>query len=116
MCYYSVVTINYPASGTMTLLPKQVDHIAHLANIPTTQGERERLAHEFSDTLQVVDQLRQVDVSDVEPTHQVTGLENVWREDVVEESRMFTQEEALSNATHTHNGFFVVNRILEEAN
>ncbi len=103
------------ASNTI-ISPQQVDHIAHLANIPTSPEERERLAHEFSDTLQVINQLRQVDVIGVEPTHQVTGLENIWREDLVEESRMFTQEEALKNATQTHNGYFLVNRILEEAN
>jgi len=104
---------NGKATNT-TISPEQVDHIAHLANIPTSQAERERLAHEFSDTLNVVDQLKQVDVTDVEPTHQVTGLENVWREDLVDKDSMFSQEEALQNATQTHDGFFVVKRILEE--
>lgn len=105
---------SHPTSPTSTISADQVDHIAHLANIPTTQSERNRLAHEFTDTLRVVDDLQQVDVTNIEPTHQVTGLENIWREDVVEEKRMFTQKQALANAQATHNGFFVVDRVLED--
>jgi len=45
---------------------------------------------------------------------QVTGLENATREDEVQEERMFTQEEALRNAPRTHNGYFVVDQILDK--
>jgi Asp-tRNA(Asn)/Glu-tRNA(Gln) amidotransferase C subunit len=40
---------------------------------------------------------------------------NVLREDVVEEKRMFTQEEALSNAKKTHQGFFVVDQLIDQS-
>lgn len=103
------------SSTSVNVTPEQVDHIAHLATIPTSAKERERLAHEFSDTLSVVAQLKTVDVQGVEPTHQVTGLENVWREDIAQPELSFTQAEALQNAKHTHNGFFLVDRILEDA-
>jgi aspartyl/glutamyl-tRNA(Asn/Gln) amidotransferase C subunit len=62
----------------------------------------------------VVDQLRELDTNQTQPTHQVTGLENVWREDKVDKQKMFTQEEALENSKATHQGYFVVPRILEE--
>lgn len=91
-----------------------VHHIAQLANIPVTAEEEKKLAADFNETLAVVDKLKEVDVTKVEPTHQVTGLMNVLREDAVDESRMFTQEEALANAKATHNGFFVVNQIIEQ--
>jgi len=87
--------------------------MATLADIPLRPQEEERLAKEFADTLAVIDNLRQLDVSQIEPTHQVTGLENVTREDVVNKARMFTQEEALANARQTHDGFFVVPRIID---
>ena len=68
----------------------------------------------FEETLAVIDNLREVDVQKVEPTHQVTGLENITREDVVDSKRMFTQEEALANASKTHDGYFVVPRIIDQ--
>jgi Asp-tRNA(Asn)/Glu-tRNA(Gln) amidotransferase C subunit len=49
----------------------------------------------------------------ISETSQMTGLENVFREDVVEEERMFSQKEALSNAKRTYKGFFVINTFLK---
>lgn len=89
-------------------------HIARLANIPISDKEAKDLTQAFADTLAVVDQLQEPDISQIEPTHQVTGLTNVTRQDEVDESRMFTQKQALKNAKHTHQGYFVVPRILEK--
>ncbi len=94
--------------------PKLVKHIAKLANIPISESESKNLSEAFEETLQVVDQLQQVDTKGVETTHQVTGLKNVLREDVVIEEEMFSQEEALANANNTHQGYFVVPKILEK--
>lgn len=90
-----------------------VAHIAKLALIPVTDEEKEKLAHGFNTVMGVLDVLKKVDVSHVEPTHQVTGLENVTRDDVVDKSRMFTQEEALANAPKTHDGYFVVDQVID---
>ena len=91
-----------------------VGHIAALAQIPVSEEEKNTLAKGFNTTIGVVNNLFKVDVKKVEPTHQVTGLENVFREDEIEPGRMFTQEEALQNAPRSHNGFFVVDQVLEE--
>lgn len=98
----------------MQVDPKLVAHIADLANIPISHDEEEKLAEGFTKTLSVVDELMDVDTKDVEPTHQITGLENVWREDQVDASRTFTQQEALANAKKKHNGFFVVPQLIGE--
>lgn len=95
-----------------TISPSQVQHIAVLANIPVSQLETERLAQEFDETLVVVDQLRAIDVSQTNSTHQVTGFTNVWRPDLIDESQSFTQAEALANAPVTHNGYFLVPGVL----
>lgn len=89
-----------------------VSHIAKLANIPITIEEENALEKAFEETLKVVDELKDVDVSHVAPTYQVTGLENVLREDTVDTGRMFSQAEALANAKKTHDGYFVVNQII----
>src|SRR3989338_8888654 len=75
-----------------TMNPSIVHHIAQLANIPVTADEEKKLADGFTTTLAVVDELKKVNVKDVAPTHQVSGLVNVLREDTVDMDRMFTQE------------------------
>lgn len=91
-----------------------VSHIAKLANIPITHQEEVHLTEGFNETMKVVDLLFSVDVQWVTPTSQVTGLENVFREDTIDEKRMFTQEEALANAPRKYKGYFVVDQILED--
>lgn len=89
-------------------------HVAKLANIPISEAESQKLAQAFAETLDVVDQLKTADVSQVETTHQVTGLKNVTREDVVNQEASFTQEEALANAAQSTNGYFVVSQVLQQ--
>ena len=99
----------------MAKIDKQLTkHVAKLANIPITETEAEELASAFSETLIVVDELQKLAVDNTEPTHQVTGLTNVTRDDVIDKEKMFTQKQALVNASKTYQGFFVVPRILKK--
>lgn len=91
-----------------------VKHMAALAKIPVTKDEEEGLAKGFTQTLEVVDKLFKIDVKNVKPTHQVTGLENIFREDKVNERKTLSQDEALSNTNNKHNGYFVVDQILAD--
>ncbi|MEK7494970.1 MAG: Asp-tRNA(Asn)/Glu-tRNA(Gln) amidotransferase subunit GatC [Patescibacteria group bacterium] len=91
-----------------------VKHISQLAKIPISSDEEKEFAKGFNKTLEVVDGLFKVNVVDVEPTHQVTGLENILREDKVDEKKILTQEQALSNTKNKYNGYFVVGQILAE--
>lgn len=92
----------------------QIKHIANLAFIPITKNEEINLKDAFEETLDVISELQSVDVSGVEPTDQVTGFENVFREDIVNKENMFSQTDALKNAKKTHDGYFVVPRIIDE--
>lgn len=92
---------------------EDVKRIAKLANIPVTDNEIKKLAGEFTKTLVVVEQLNTVDITDVEPVH-TTGLKNVFREDIVDETRMFTQEQALANAPLVSEGYFVVDQVIAQ--
>jgi aspartyl-tRNA(Asn)/glutamyl-tRNA(Gln) amidotransferase subunit C len=88
-----------------------VPHIAKLANLPLEDDEKKRFEKQLEETIEYVEELNQVDTKNVEPTSQVTGLENVTRDDITHPS--LTQDEALSNTTSSYNGFFKVNAILE---
>lgn len=89
-----------------------VPHVAKLANLPLTDEENTQLESQLAATLAYVEQLNEVDTKNVEPTSQVTGLENVLREDIAQAS--LTQEQALSNAKTTHNGLFKVKGVFED--
>lgn len=88
--------------------PEDVVRIGALANLLLTYEETELFASQLTAILAFVSKLQKVPARNVEPTAQVTGLKNVYREDVVDESRILTQEEVLRNARKRHNGYFMV--------
>ncbi len=87
-----------------------ISHIAKLANLPLTDEEKKKFEKQLEETISYIQNLNEVDATGIEPTSQVTGLENVTREDVVKPS--LSQEDALKNSGSTHNGFFKVEGIL----
>lgn len=92
-------------------MKRNISRIATLANLPFTDEEIKKLEPQLEETLSYVDQLNEIDTTNIEPTSQVTGLENILREDVTKES--LTQEEALSNAKIQYNGLFQVKGIFD---
>ncbi len=67
----------------MKLTKQQVAHVARLARLGLSDGEIEKFQTQLSGILKFVNILSEVDTENIEPTAQVTGLENVVREDVV---------------------------------
>ncbi len=61
-----------------------VQKIATLARLELSDEELKKYADQLSQILGYVDKLKEVDTEDVEITAQVTGLTNVFREDIVE--------------------------------
>lgn len=57
--------------------------LARLARLDLTEDEIQEYQTELSEILQYVDMLQSVDVSGLKPTNQVTGLENVTRDDEI---------------------------------
>ncbi|HUQ84961.1 MAG TPA: Asp-tRNA(Asn)/Glu-tRNA(Gln) amidotransferase subunit GatC [Candidatus Limnocylindrales bacterium] len=87
-----------------------VRHVAKLAELPLKDDEINKLEEQLESTLKYIEQLNEVDTNNIEPTSQVTGLENIMRDDIAKES--LSQEQATSNSTATHNGLFMVKGIL----
>lgn len=85
-----------------------VFHIAKLANLPIDQKQQKVFEQQLSAILAFVSKLQKVPTKNIQPTAQITGITNVYREDVVGASRMLTQKQALKNAKETKNGYFVV--------
>ena len=87
-----------------------VSHVAKLANLPLTAEETTKFEKQLAEVLTYIEKLNEVDVTGVEPTSQVTGLENVTRTDTVAPS--LPQDDALSNAASQQNNLFQVKGIL----
>lgn len=88
-----------------------VAQVAKLANLSVTPDEEKKFETQLSSVLDYIKKLEEVDVSGVEPTSQITGLENVFRDDEASES--LSQKDAISQAKATYNGFIKVKGILE---
>jgi len=95
----------------MFLMKINVSHIAKLANLPLSKKEKEKFEKQLEETLSYINQLSKIDTKDVEPTSQVTGLENITREDEI--IPPLSQEDVLKNSKSVHDGFFKVRAILE---
>lgn len=89
---------------------EEIEHLSWLARIELTEAEKEKFESQLSSILEFFSILDEADVDDVEPTHHVIGITNVFRGDEVE--RSLPQEEALRNAPKRENGYFKGPRIL----
>lgn len=89
----------------------EVKHVAKLANLPLSDEEIALFLVQLSAILDLVSKLQKVNTKGVKETSQVTGLENIFREDEIDNERLLAQEEALVNAKETQNGFFKVPKI-----
>ncbi len=87
----------------------EVERIAKLARLGLSADETAQMAVELGRIVEFVTQLAAVDIEGVEPTDQVTGLVDVWREDVVKPSMDRTT--LLANAPAQKDGFIVVKRV-----
>lgn len=88
-----------------------VSRVAKLANLPLTDAEKKKFAVQLSSILEYIETLNKIDTKNIEPTSQITGLENVTRED--NSTASLSQDEATANTTSKHNGLFKVPAVLE---
>lgn len=88
-------------------------HIAKLAKLNLTDEEIDKFTLQLSSVIDYFSELSDIDTTEVEPTSQTTGLENVGREDQIMGDESLTQEQALSGTDKIYNGYFKVKAILE---
>jgi aspartyl-tRNA(Asn)/glutamyl-tRNA(Gln) amidotransferase subunit C len=95
----------------MRLTRAEVEHIAELACLGLTEGEKDLFADQLSAILDYFRVLERLDTTSVPPTTTAVPLENVMREDRVEPS--MPREDVLANAPDAIDGFFRVRAVLE---
>jgi aspartyl-tRNA(Asn)/glutamyl-tRNA(Gln) amidotransferase subunit C len=104
----------------MTKLTKsEIDHIAKLSRIELNDKEKENYSAELTEILGFVEKLNKVDTKNVTETSQVTGLANVYREDIAKEitqvnkNKNVNRKELLKNAPSEKDGYIKVKAVLE---
>tara|TARA_B100000949_G_C13964860_1_gene318523 strand:- start:258 stop:545 length:288 start_codon:yes stop_codon:yes gene_type:complete len=85
--------------------------VAKLARIRVEDDQLPALAQEFSNILEFIEQLNEVDVDGVEPMVSVTPMRLKRRQDGVTDGSQ--QEKVLSNAPDAREGFFAVPKVVE---
>jgi aspartyl-tRNA(Asn)/glutamyl-tRNA(Gln) amidotransferase subunit C len=88
-----------------------VRHIAKLARIAVTDGEVDALVPELNNILDWIEQLREVDVTGVEPMTAVIPNTLRLRDDVVTDGGK--RDDVLQNAPVAEHGFFAVPKVIE---
>ena len=96
----------------MKLSEEQVNHIAKLARLGLTEQENKKFQKELSAILEFVEQLNKAKTEKIEPTAQVTGLENVGREDKGRAKTKQETEKLLKLAPETKGGYVKVKAVL----
>ena len=79
-----------------------IGYVAQLARLELPEEQARQLQGELESIVHYIDELKEVDVTGVEPTAHAAQLFNVWREDAVGES--LPRAEMLANAPDTVNG------------
>ena len=96
-----------------TLITKeQVVKIAELCKLQLSEAEVEKFSRLFSETLQVIDVLNELDTSKVPETYQVNGLTNVFQKDD-ENVATLTKEEVLKNAKRVEKGLIATEAVFD---
>ena len=95
----------------MALDKATVAHIAHLARIRVSDEELERLAGELSNIIGWVEQLGEIDTSEVEPMTSTVAMTLPWRQDEVTDGGIAGKVTA--NAPDAAHGFYTVPKVVE---
>jgi aspartyl-tRNA(Asn)/glutamyl-tRNA(Gln) amidotransferase subunit C len=96
----------------MTITQETVEHVAKLARLELTPDEAQRYTQDLGKIISLVDQLNEVDLSQIEVPLQ-SGQPTVFRED--KGVREFSRDELMANATNEEDGFFRVPKILGDS-
>lgn len=89
----------------------EIQKVALLARIELSDDELASASSEISSILDFVDTIQNTNTAGVEPTSQVTGLTDVWREDSVEKCAI-APKLLLASIPDMQDGYVKVKKVL----
>lgn len=88
-----------------------VQHLAQLSSLLLDEAEIDRLQTDIQAIIGYIEQLSELDTEGVEPSYQVTDLENIWRDDVVTDDGV-TRKDMLDLAAEQQDNQVKVPKVL----
>ena len=88
-----------------------IEYVGILAKLELPDEEKEQAKKDMGSMLDYIDQLNELDTSAVEPMSHVFPVNNVFREDIVENGD--ERDAILKNAPEEKDGSFVVPKTVE---
>ena len=95
----------------MSLDEKAIQKLGRLARIAVDDDQAGRLSDELSGVLHWIEQLQEVDISNVAPMASVLEAQARWRADVIDDGH--APERVLANAPDEMKGYFAVPKVIE---
>jgi len=87
---------------------KEIDHLLELARIELSSQEKEKIALDLEKILDYVKQLQELDTNNVEPMTGGTLLQNICREDKVNEQKENISKELKKSAPCLKDEYFKI--------
>ncbi|HYG99066.1 MAG TPA: Asp-tRNA(Asn)/Glu-tRNA(Gln) amidotransferase subunit GatC [Terriglobales bacterium] len=98
----------------MKVTEKDVRYVEDLANLELTEGERGRMVTDLNSILGYIDQLNELDTSNVEPMAQVQSIGSEYAMRPDEPLPSLPHEDALKNAPESDGIFFKVPKVIDK--
>lgn len=95
----------------MKITIADVEHVARLARLELSDGEKQLFAGQMDAILGYVEKLNELNTDGIQPTSHAVPMENAFREDLTRPSLGTTK--ALANAPDPVLGFFRVPKVIE---
>ena len=93
---------------------EDVLRLAQSIHLTLSEEEIAELQDKLSETLKFISNLTDLDTSNIDTSTDVSGRSNISFEDGTPSTRTLSQEDALRNAPHKKDGYFVVPKILDK--
>jgi len=109
----AIILYNLYMKNSKILTDEDVKHVAKLANLELTPEEMKKYQKQLTEIINYISKLEKVETDSVEPTSQVTGLDDVNVPDEIISERILTHDEVFQNTKIKAEDKFKVNAIFD---
>ncbi|MDR1784767.1 MAG: Asp-tRNA(Asn)/Glu-tRNA(Gln) amidotransferase subunit GatC [Endomicrobium sp.] len=96
------------------MLREELETIAFLAKIEIKENEKEKYLKDVGKIVDYIEFLQDPDTTNLKPTTHVTGLRNVWREDVVKACPKEIIDMMLDSSPEKEESFYKVKKVISD--
>ena len=87
-----------------------IEHLAKLSRLKLTDAEKEKFSNQMGTIIEYIEKLSELDTENVEPTANLLGLSNVFREDVT--TKPLTKQAPINDSPAHSKGHYEVPKII----